>query len=67
MWERRSHSISYVGTPFPCVPVQLHHCTSLHGFFICAASLHKGPDVAKNKIEIFVDLNIAPYKSVKKS
>ena len=25
MWERRSHSISYVGTPFPCVPAPLHH------------------------------------------
>ena len=26
LWERRSHSISYVGTPFPCVPAPLHHC-----------------------------------------
>ena len=25
LWERRSHSISYVGTPFPCVPTPLHH------------------------------------------
>ena len=25
LWERRSHSISYVGTPFPCVPAPLHH------------------------------------------
>ena len=23
LWERRSHSISYVGTPFPCVPAPL--------------------------------------------
>ena len=27
LWERRSHSISYVGTPFPCVPAPLHYCT----------------------------------------
>ena len=25
LWERRSHSISYVGTPFPCVLAPLHH------------------------------------------
>ena len=24
--ENISHSISYVGTPFPCVPAPLHHC-----------------------------------------
>ena len=26
LWECHSHSISYVGTAFPCVPAQLHHC-----------------------------------------
>ena len=29
LWERRSHSISYVGTPFPCVPAPLHHWRSV--------------------------------------
>ena len=29
LWERRSHSISYVGTPFPCVPAPLHHWVSI--------------------------------------
>ena len=29
MWERRSHSISYVGTLFPCVPA--HYTTECQG------------------------------------
>ena len=24
LWEGRSHSISYMGTPFPCVPAPLY-------------------------------------------
>ena len=28
--KHRSHAISYVGTPFPCVPAPLHHCFNMH-------------------------------------
>ena len=34
LWERRSHSISYVGTPFPCVPAPLHHWIELTQLFV---------------------------------
>ena len=36
LWERRSHSISYVGTPFPCVPAPLHYTGDDHtDIFAC--------------------------------
>ena len=39
----------------------------MHKITICAASLQKGPHVAKIKIEILVDLNRAGHdKSVEK-
>ena len=36
LWERRSHSISYVGTPFPCVPAPLHHCLAPYDNLECS-------------------------------